>query len=364
MLGLIAGSTFNSLEQNTIQAVSGSNFNSIRAAGGFWETLFPSTGFSVVMQFIIVVGILWYGLEQAKASGTYGGKLVVGWAETTRKWAEGKAKAVGKYGTDKLRTSTSGLAQKALMKDDKGERTKLRDSVVGALQTPIVGGILGKALKGPLALAEQRKKLVDEVEKKLEPQSNQMLELQWQSADLNKKAAIANIFNKRNYLSRTKDFIKNDLEEVMKLTVSLGTGKDLMLAAPDIAIKNNVIGGDRIQTLAKINELFEKLKPEEVKKLQDETFDKIAVELGGTASAEYQSLMSGVISKWSGRHISNTNQEPPQPKNQKAIEDYLRSLNPVGTSRADRILTIKAINDKLANYLESGLGANEIIDLN
>ena len=40
MLGLIAGSTFNSLEQNTIQAVSGSNFNSIKAAGGFGKRFF------------------------------------------------------------------------------------------------------------------------------------------------------------------------------------------------------------------------------------------------------------------------------------------------------------------------------------
>ncbi|MEK7629266.1 MAG: hypothetical protein AAB394_01945 [Patescibacteria group bacterium] len=156
MLGLIAGSTFNSLEQNTIQAVSGSNFNSIKAAGGFWETLFPSTGFSVVMQFVIVIGILWYGLEQAKASGTYGGKLVVGWAESTKKWAEGKVKAGIK--------AIPGTAMKTVDRKTGGAVSKGIDRGIERLETmPGVGRMIG----GPGARFQRQQKELKNAEGKL-----------------------------------------------------------------------------------------------------------------------------------------------------------------------------------------------------
>ncbi len=364
-LGIVAGATFNSIEIKTTQN-GGEGIGGITSAGGVWEALFPSTTFSVIMQFILVVGILWAGLEQAQKTGLAGGKLVVGWAESTRKWAEGKAIGAGKaasgYAFGKARTAASGLAQRGLLKEDKGERTKLRDSLVSGMQLPVIGGLFGKALKAPLALAEQRKKQIEDLEKKLDSQSNQMLELDWKAADLNKRTAIANIFNKRNYLNRTKDFIKDDLGDVMKLSVSLGTGKELMMAAPNIAIENNIINNDKTQTLDKINDLFEKMKPEEVKKVSDESLEKMGRILN---PAEYTQFMETVLKNWSGKHVGNLT-EPPQPKNQKAIEDYIKDpANGFGTTEADRINTIRTRlnNGRLANYLESSPGAKDIIDI-
>ena len=46
------------------------------------------------MQFVIVIGILWYGLEQAKASGTYGVNWLLAGQKALKNGRKGKFRLV------------------------------------------------------------------------------------------------------------------------------------------------------------------------------------------------------------------------------------------------------------------------------
>ncbi|MDP3764715.1 MAG: hypothetical protein Q8Q95_03800 [bacterium] len=237
MLGLIAGSTFNSLEQSTINDISGSNFDSLRDAGGFWEVLFPSTGFSVIMQFILVIGILWYGLEQAKASGTYGGKLVVGWAEQGRKWAEGK-----------LKTSPRLVGGTALRMADRlagtGAATR---GIARGLEYLEKKPLIGRAIGGAgTRFAAQQKALNDAAGKtaKLRPNDIEvkLKQAAFTPEGLAERAGlIKNLIDKGQFtLDQKPEFEKEWLSMLQTFQNFGGSVVDLIKKRPDLALNENV----------------------------------------------------------------------------------------------------------------------------
>ncbi|MDP3800206.1 MAG: hypothetical protein Q8Q90_02165 [bacterium] len=294
MLGLIAGSTFNSLKQESIQAISGSNFESIQAAGGFWETLFPSTGFSVIMQFILVIGILWYGLGQAQKSGTMGGKLVVGWAEGTKKWVEGKAKTAMKAaprtiggaiytGADKLSKGRldTGFSQFKASQLDKLEKKA------------VIGRMLGGA---GTRFAAQQKELGDAAGKSAKLRPNDIEERLKQTAFTPEGMAeragmIKNLIDKGQFsLDQKPEFKDQWLSMLQTFQNSGGNVVDLIKKRPDLALNENVqkmIGKDANapQVKDKWNEISTKKTPEDkelaIHKILNEDIFKTAADIAG-----------------------------------------------------------------------------------
>lgn len=84
-LGVLTGASF-----------SGTAFANVKDVGG-WGAIFPVTLFSAVMQFIVVVAILWLGIEQARKAGTIGGNMVVKWADSAKTAFMGQLKASPKF---------------------------------------------------------------------------------------------------------------------------------------------------------------------------------------------------------------------------------------------------------------------------
>ncbi len=374
MLGLIAGSTFNSLKQESIRDISGSNFESIQAAGGFWETLFPSTGFSVIMQFIIVIGILWYGLGQAQKSGTMGGKLVVGWAESTKKWAENKAKTSAKLAGSSL---TRGLLFK---KGEGGERKEMRTPVSSTFKSlskiPGVRIGTGMAAAGIQALSEQKKKIVEGHEGNLKKMSSDVLRSMFPALSADEQAAAIRILadkgqlemmNKNDVIAQRlkkspKDLTddekkleldadekkkigtlhpdKNGLitqsafENSLKYAGTVGLDKEILTAAPQFA---DIVG-------KKISDIINKTPPGKASKIQRGSLELDVVKVA---------IKDAVISKnWDAGQLSAIARENP-----KAATDLIDYLNSSLTKAQ-----IDALPKKMKSFLKGAPGAEAMED--
>ena len=379
MLGLIAGSTLNSVKQESLQAVSGS-FDSIRDAGGFWSTLFPETGFSVIMQFIIVVGILWYGLGQAKESGTFGGKLVVGWAESTKKWVEGKAKTAMKAapktiggaiytGADKLSKGRldTGFSQFKASQLDKLEKKA------------VIGRMLGGA---GTRFAAQQKALSEATSKSAKLRPNDIEERLKQTAFTPEGMAeragmIKNLIDKGQFsLDQKPEFKDQWLSMLQTFQNSGGNVVDLIKKRPDLASNEDVqkmIGRDPNApppVKAKWNNISTLATPEDKEKeihgilnadifktaadisgIQKESFD-MKGKLDPSQLAQYNDIES----RTGGINETKTNRETEAERNAREIKDLENQL-----AEAKRLNTGGVNNAQITNleHIIEGLASAE-----
>lgn len=147
-LAILTGATFGS-----------TGFDSIANAddlGGFWSALLPETFFSTIMQFLVVVSLLWLGLDQAGKAGSAGGNMVVKWAGGAQKWALGKMKAAPKF--------LGGAAYRGANKTAGGRISRGLGTGIDWLEKK---PLIGRAIGGPGARFQRQQKDLKDAEGKL-----------------------------------------------------------------------------------------------------------------------------------------------------------------------------------------------------
>lgn len=77
---------------STFQGSPGMIFD-IGSSQGVMQKIFPNMTFSVIMQFLVVMSFLGFGLTFATKTGVAGGAMVVNWAKKGKDWGMGKMKA-------------------------------------------------------------------------------------------------------------------------------------------------------------------------------------------------------------------------------------------------------------------------------
>ncbi len=193
-LGLITGATF-----------MGSDFTRTRDVGSAWENILPETPIAAIMQFIVVVFILFMGLATAQRWGLSGANTMMKVAQDSKKWATGKVWG----GVKSLSVKTAGrLAQKALYKEGEGgKRTDLREGLQNLAGAGYgVGKVFGKAMRIPTSLIEQRQKLIKGSEDKLKGSSTETLKTIFAGlSDYDKAAATRLMADRGNLEFITKD---------------------------------------------------------------------------------------------------------------------------------------------------------------
>lgn len=175
---------------------------SIRDPGGVLGTLLPNTQIATVLQFIVVVMILMMGLAVSESWAGKSGKMVMDLGKSAKDWGLGKMKTTATLAGSKL-------AQRALYKEGAGgQRTDLRSGIASGLQkiagAPLIGGLAGRAAGGVLGatskLADQRKKVVENEEKKLKENSSQTLRLLFDALSKEAQTAAVKILADRGDL--------------------------------------------------------------------------------------------------------------------------------------------------------------------
>ncbi len=284
-LGLITGATF-----------MGSDFSRTRDVGSAWENILPETPIAAIMQFIVVVFILFMGLATAQRWSISGASTMMKLAESGKKWALQGAGNIGKRAAGRL-------AQKALYKEGEGgKRTDLREGLQKISGAGFgVGNIFGKAMRLPTSLIEQRQKLIKGSEDKLKGSSTETLKTVFAGlSDYDKAAATRLLADRGNLEFITKDdllakrlgkksakeltdkekkleligtekdklgMINEDkmggitqarFEAALKLSGTAGLDKEILNAAPQFA---EIVG-------KKIKDVIEKMSPANADKIQ------------------------------------------------------------------------------------------------
>ncbi len=201
-LGLLTGSTF-----------AGADISQgVKDVGG-WGYILPETFLSAIMQFIVVISILFIGLSSSQKWGASGAEKMMKFAKDGQKWATGKV-------TSKAKMAAGSLAKKALY-DDKGNARAGIGLANRGLQkisgVPIAGGALGflggKALGGALAipskLIDQRKKVIEDEEGKVKKNSTQTIRLTFSALSAEGQAAALRVLADRGDIEiNSEDDIK------------------------------------------------------------------------------------------------------------------------------------------------------------
>ena len=150
-LGLLTGASF-----------QGTEFGG-PDVGSFWSIIFPETLFASVMQFIVVVGILFMGLAQAKKLGDEGTKMMMSGIGKAQSWGAGKLKGVGvKAGVGGFR-GLKGIPMRVADKyTDGGATRRLAEGREWLEKKPLIG----RAVGGPgTRFAAQQKALSTSADK-------------------------------------------------------------------------------------------------------------------------------------------------------------------------------------------------------
>jgi hypothetical protein len=227
-LGLLAGASF-----------QGSEFGG-PDVGGFWSVIFPETLFASVLQFIVVVVILFIGLSQAGKLSGVGSKTMMSGIGAAQKWGVGKMKKAGVGGlklaggapkmvTDKL---TDGAASRGLFKGREWlEKQRL----------------IGRAVGGPgTAFAAKQKALKESAAKFSNLRPND-IEARLKQTALTPQALadragmIKALIDKGQFTIDTKpEFEKTWKNMLQTFQNSGGNLTDLIKRRPDLATNANV----------------------------------------------------------------------------------------------------------------------------
>ncbi len=359
-LGALVGSTLGATDFNLFA----------KDVGGFWDWLIPTTLFSTIMQFIVVITILFMGLNKANSWGISGAKMMVAAAEKGQKWAKDQAKTYGKRAAGRL-------AEKALYKKGEGgKRTDLREGLQRLAGTGYgVGRVVGQALRLPTALIEQRQKLVKGAEDKLKGNSTATLKTIFAGLDDMAKAAILRVladrgdlefvseetlidrkFKKAGSDKKFKDLsdtekeaeraqlteeekreigkINEDkmggitqarFEAALKFNGTAGLDKEILNAAPQFA---EIVG-------KKIKDVIEKISPANAAKIQAGS-----LQLPEVQQAIKEALMNN---KWDGSQLSSIGQ-----KNPKALTDLMEFLDKMSDEEKSKMAK------RTQNYMKAG----------
>ena len=219
-LGLLTGASF-----------QGTEFGG-PDVGSFWSIIFPETLFASVMQFIVVVGILFMGLAQAKKLGDEGTKMMMSGIGKAQSWGAGKLKGAGVGGF----RAAKGLPMRAADKITDGAATR---GLTTGREWLEKRAVIGRALGGPgAAFQRQQKMLTEEKGKlsKLRPQDLEAIIKQTAATPqgLARRAAALSTLADKNQL---KDPHKAYLQSFVN---SGGNMKDILDHRPDWAFDRNV----------------------------------------------------------------------------------------------------------------------------
>ncbi len=320
----------------------------VRDTGGLaW--LLPDTSISLILQFIVVMMILMMGLAVSESWAGKSGKMVMDWGKSAKDWGLGKMKTTATLAGSKL-------AQRALYKEGAGgQRTDLRSGIAGGLQkiagAPLIGGLAGRAAGGVLGatskLADQRKKVVENEEKKLKENSSQTLRLLFDALSKEAQTAAVKILADRgdlemmskddliaqrlgkNAKTLTDDEKKLELNEAEKKLLgtmnpqknggitqekfeaslryagTAGLDKEILNAAPQFA---EIVG-------KKIKEVIEKMSPANADKIQ-----RGALQVPGIQEAIKEALLGN---HWGVGQLSAIGRK--NPKAESDLLEYFRS---------------------------------------
>lgn len=145
-LGTLAGST-----------LSGTDFERFsKDVGGFWGTFLPTTLFSSIMQFIVVVFILFMGLNMANSWSNGAGEAMVKLAGDGQKWAKQKAWKGAKA-----------LPGTAIKTADRFAGGRIQRSLDAGRERLEKAPLIGRAIGGPGARFARQQKALKDAEVKL-----------------------------------------------------------------------------------------------------------------------------------------------------------------------------------------------------
>lgn len=237
-LSMIVGTTFQR---------SDGPFTNIGTSASAWSRVFPDTAFSVILQFLVVLSFLGYGIAQAGKTGTAGGAMAVKWAGQGKNWAMGKMKAGGKTTGKFAVGATAGVAGGAAVRaaDRTGLTRGLAQGRDWLEKQPLIGKALGGPGAGRRAKEEKLKKdaraYTNFTPKDLE---DTLKQTPITSADFAKQAAAAKaLIDKDNFsLHDNPDFQKNGkwLKMLQNLQNKGGNISDLLISEPGLMFDGNL----------------------------------------------------------------------------------------------------------------------------
>ncbi|MEK7500717.1 MAG: hypothetical protein AAB642_01160 [Patescibacteria group bacterium] len=131
-LGMLTAATLNSVDFLT----------AAKDVGGFWGTIISTIPISMIMQYIVVVSILFYGLTISQSWGASGAKMMLDVANKSKGWALGKTKT----GLKKAAKAVPGTALRVADKYTGGAASRgLAAGLEKLEKAPLIGRAIGGA---------------------------------------------------------------------------------------------------------------------------------------------------------------------------------------------------------------------------
>lgn len=251
--------------------------NALRADD--YSKLLPSfTEPNNLLQFLLVIGILFGGLIVAQQMGAYGAQGAIGIARGAGKSV---AKWTGRRGQT-LATRPVGGRVGAI-----GDKLRTRLGKVP---------ILRQALRPTRAFAEKERAAMAESEKKYSGWTSDNLKSQYKAVNPRAKAAIAKILAGRGDFKADDKlgFTEEEIKKATQLTKRYEQHKNVLKARPDLA---PLVGEDIEKTVSKI-------KPADMEKLQTEALTDEVI-------GAIQNQLTKTNGQWKSSHLSKMSESNP-----------------------------------------------------
>ncbi|MFY9493032.1 MAG: hypothetical protein WAP55_00895 [Minisyncoccia bacterium] len=296
-LAILTGATF------------GSTNLEIKDVGGWLATILPDTIFSTIMQFLVVVSILWLGLDQAGKAGSAGGNMVVKWADGAKKWGLGQLKG-SRLGFKPAFGTAKRMADWASGKAGRpGAASRGLAAGLGRLEK---APLIGRALGGPGAAYIRQQAALKAAAGKVEKLRPVDIEARLKQTSFTpeglaeRAGMIQTLISKGQFTLDTKDEFKDVWKNYLQTFQNMGGNVvDLIKKRPDLAmdagvqqmIARDVNAPPPIRT--KWNEIVTEsnavTKEEKIKKILNEDIFKTAADFSGIQKEALD--MKGKLSK-------------------------------------------------------------------
>jgi hypothetical protein len=232
----------------------------------------------LLIQFLVIIGILFGGLMAAQKMGVYGAQGAIGMVKKV-------GESAGKWPAKRAQMLTAGLTGK--MGRGMGKAGEWMKQKRG-LKT--IGRLTGQIARGPKAFEEQERAAFAEAEKKRKDWTTDNLKSDYRAANPRDKAAIAKILAERGELTPDEkfNFTDDDIEKAFALTKKYGQEGSLVKSRPDLA--HLVKKADEDEESA-IKNAVSKLKAKDIDKFQLEAIGKLGKEPKGNQKIVHNAFL-------------------------------------------------------------------------
>lgn len=278
-LAILTGATF----QSTNLAISD--------VGGWWAAVLPETTISTIMQFLVVVALLWLGLDQAGKAGSAGGNMVVKWAGGAKNWALGKITGGVKGGFKAIPGTPLRVADRFT---GGGASRQLAKGLGWMEKKPGIG----RAIGGPGAAYVRQQAVLKATAGKFEKLRPSDIEARLKQTAFTpeglaeRAGMVQTLINKGQFTLDTKDEFRDVWKNYLQTFQNMGGSVvDLIKKRPDLAldagiqqmIVKDINAPPPVKTKWKevTDDTNIVTKEEKIKKILDEDIFKTAADFGG-----------------------------------------------------------------------------------